>query len=338
MYMLRAYQSPRSGTHCGLQCAQMPNLASRNHAGHSYASSDAQYGRNGPVGTSPAKNGDWLPARAAAAASRPPAMKSRRFITASPPKTSNHVPSVSGTKTNSISPPGISIGLGILNDVCIGKFARVRQIDGISGENDVVRERELGAGVQLSVAIAELRHSGLRLRQHQVPVSPGIRKTCLDAAFLIIPDCRIGVLREPLQSVMRCNRLRRIDVTGIAVRVGIAELGAETAEYPRQPAEYRAVTQFDALDGGALAIYRLVDNKRHLIDHLGRDTAGDERIDGLVKCRCRGNRVAVEIRLQAELELRGPERQQVGIAPGDAFIAWIAGNGLSRRQIGECWT
>ncbi len=36
MYMLRAYQSPCSGTHCAVQCAQMPNFASRNHSGVRY--------------------------------------------------------------------------------------------------------------------------------------------------------------------------------------------------------------------------------------------------------------------------------------------------------------
>ena len=44
MYMLRAYQSPASGTHCGLQCAQMPNLASRYHSGASYCSRESQVG------------------------------------------------------------------------------------------------------------------------------------------------------------------------------------------------------------------------------------------------------------------------------------------------------
>ena len=36
MYICRAYQSPCSGTHWALQCAQMPNFASRNHSGHPY--------------------------------------------------------------------------------------------------------------------------------------------------------------------------------------------------------------------------------------------------------------------------------------------------------------
>src|SRR5690242_2244454 len=49
-YILRAYQSPCSGTHCADQCAQIPNLASRNHSGHVYpAVSDSQVGWNGPV-------------------------------------------------------------------------------------------------------------------------------------------------------------------------------------------------------------------------------------------------------------------------------------------------
>src|SRR5271165_3830040 len=46
--MLRAYQSPSSGTDCGPQCAQMPNLASRNQSGHLYCLSDSQVGLNGP--------------------------------------------------------------------------------------------------------------------------------------------------------------------------------------------------------------------------------------------------------------------------------------------------
>ena len=33
MYIRRAYQSPCSGTHCAVQWAQMPNLASRNQSG-----------------------------------------------------------------------------------------------------------------------------------------------------------------------------------------------------------------------------------------------------------------------------------------------------------------
>jgi hypothetical protein len=61
MYMFRAYQSPCSGTHCGLQCAQIPNFASRNQSGQRYDFKDSQNGRNGPSGTSPRKKGD-LPA------------------------------------------------------------------------------------------------------------------------------------------------------------------------------------------------------------------------------------------------------------------------------------
>ncbi len=41
MYIRRAYQSPTMGTACGPQWAQMPNLASRNHAGHLYSLSDS---------------------------------------------------------------------------------------------------------------------------------------------------------------------------------------------------------------------------------------------------------------------------------------------------------
>src|ERR1035438_9121065 len=49
IYMPRAYQSPCSGTHCGLQCAQIPNLASLNQSGHRYVLSDSQFGRKGPA-------------------------------------------------------------------------------------------------------------------------------------------------------------------------------------------------------------------------------------------------------------------------------------------------
>src|SRR5690349_6723029 len=43
--MLRPYQSPASGTHCGPQCAQIPNLASRNQSGTRWtAASDCQLG------------------------------------------------------------------------------------------------------------------------------------------------------------------------------------------------------------------------------------------------------------------------------------------------------
>src|SRR5215469_10242044 len=48
MYMLRPYQSPFSATHCGLQCAQMPNLASWYHSGASYCCSDSHVGAYGP--------------------------------------------------------------------------------------------------------------------------------------------------------------------------------------------------------------------------------------------------------------------------------------------------
>ena len=43
-YMFRAYQSPYSGTHCGPQCAHMPNFASRNQSGVWYCASDAHVG------------------------------------------------------------------------------------------------------------------------------------------------------------------------------------------------------------------------------------------------------------------------------------------------------
>src|SRR5208282_4522533 len=48
MYILRAYQSPASMADCGPQCAQMPNLASRNHAGISYLLKDARVPSKGP--------------------------------------------------------------------------------------------------------------------------------------------------------------------------------------------------------------------------------------------------------------------------------------------------
>src|ERR1035437_6869707 len=46
--MLRAYQSPSSGTHCGLQCAQMPNFASWHHSGAAYCISESHVGLYGP--------------------------------------------------------------------------------------------------------------------------------------------------------------------------------------------------------------------------------------------------------------------------------------------------
>src|ERR1700733_1152878 len=49
MYIFRAYQSPASGTHCGLQCAHMPNFASRYHSGVSYCSRESHVGWYGPV-------------------------------------------------------------------------------------------------------------------------------------------------------------------------------------------------------------------------------------------------------------------------------------------------
>src|SRR5512140_3740046 len=49
--MPRAYPSPSIGTACGPQCAQMPNLASRNHSGQEYCLRDSSVGWNGP---------DWI--------------------------------------------------------------------------------------------------------------------------------------------------------------------------------------------------------------------------------------------------------------------------------------
>src|SRR6185312_16609567 len=46
--MKRAYQSPCLGTACGPQCAQMPNLASRNHSGVWYVISDSTVGSKRP--------------------------------------------------------------------------------------------------------------------------------------------------------------------------------------------------------------------------------------------------------------------------------------------------
>jgi hypothetical protein len=63
--MMRPYQSPNSGSHCGPQCAQMPNLALRNQSGVWYFSSDCQSGANGPAAMVPA--GDCASASAARA-------------------------------------------------------------------------------------------------------------------------------------------------------------------------------------------------------------------------------------------------------------------------------
>ena len=49
--MFWAYQSPCSGWHCGPQCAQMPNLASRYQSGTWKAESDSSVGLNGPSAT-----------------------------------------------------------------------------------------------------------------------------------------------------------------------------------------------------------------------------------------------------------------------------------------------
>ena len=80
--MFRAYQSPCSGTHCGLQCAQIPNFASRNQFGQRYAFRDSQNGRNGPSGIFPRKNAEsakdfGIPANAKAQAA--PCSSDRRF-------------------------------------------------------------------------------------------------------------------------------------------------------------------------------------------------------------------------------------------------------------------
>src|SRR3954471_8478379 len=48
-YIRRAYQSPCSGTHCAVQCAQIPNLASRNQVGVRYCFKDSHVGSNGPA-------------------------------------------------------------------------------------------------------------------------------------------------------------------------------------------------------------------------------------------------------------------------------------------------
>src|ERR1017187_3583952 len=46
--MLRAYQSPYSAADCGPQCAHMPNLASRYHAGTCHSLSDSRVPLKGP--------------------------------------------------------------------------------------------------------------------------------------------------------------------------------------------------------------------------------------------------------------------------------------------------
>ena len=48
MYIPLAIQSPDPSTHCGPQCAQMPNFASRNHCGVSYFRSDSHVGSKSP--------------------------------------------------------------------------------------------------------------------------------------------------------------------------------------------------------------------------------------------------------------------------------------------------
>src|SRR5579872_5611164 len=47
-YMLRAYQSPYSGADSGPQCAQIPNLASRNQSGTRYSCRLSRVALNGP--------------------------------------------------------------------------------------------------------------------------------------------------------------------------------------------------------------------------------------------------------------------------------------------------
>src|SRR5450755_1810559 len=81
-YIFLAYQSPCSGTHCGLQCAQIPNFASRNQSGQRYDFRDSQNGKNGPSGTCPRKNGESpsaLEAAVSANAHAPPRRSDRRF-------------------------------------------------------------------------------------------------------------------------------------------------------------------------------------------------------------------------------------------------------------------
>ena len=88
MYILRAYQSPCSGTHWAVQWAQMPNLASRNHSGHWYWASDSQLGSNLPVvigsALGPADScgfrasSPWTPPLSSKAVPNKPAVNSRR--------------------------------------------------------------------------------------------------------------------------------------------------------------------------------------------------------------------------------------------------------------------
>src|SRR6478735_4340217 len=83
----RAYQSPCSGTHCGLQCAQIPNFASRNQSGQRYAFRDSQKGKNGPSAICPRKNCEspnTLETPVNAKAHAPPSRSDRRFTLLTP--------------------------------------------------------------------------------------------------------------------------------------------------------------------------------------------------------------------------------------------------------------
>src|SRR6185369_14177575 len=145
-----------------------------------------------------------------------------------------------------------------------------------------------------------------------------IREARLNGAFFVESDECVGILGKALQAVMRRPGLCRIDVVRVAVRVGIADLRTQAIKWRRQTAEDGAVTQLHTLHRGALAIHGLVDDERDLIDQLRTDAARYERIDRLVERGRRGDRITIEVRLQAQLELGSPERQQIGIAPGYA--------------------
>src|ERR1035438_5392860 len=78
--MLRAYQSPSIATDCGPQCAQMPNLASRNHSGHSYCLSDCMVGSNGPGAISNSANEGPATTQSRTTAARQPRQTARSPI------------------------------------------------------------------------------------------------------------------------------------------------------------------------------------------------------------------------------------------------------------------
>src|SRR5437868_15329686 len=58
------------------------------------------------------------------------------------------------------SPADRAIFLRVEPDVRVVELVRVREIDGVGRENDVRRHTVLNAGVELIVAVHELRHAG----------------------------------------------------------------------------------------------------------------------------------------------------------------------------------